>query len=471
MTPLLLAALLQIVAPPVAVSTDSEPCVTCHETFQPGLVGHWRRSRHSQVTLASAVARPAAERRISLQSADGPAAGQVVACHECHGRNPAAHPDTFDHFGARVHTVVTPEDCRACHPVEVDEYAPSKKAHAHGNLVDNPVFAKLLGVALGRPGGPPSEHTQASTCLACHGTEVKVTGKRTVTGELGEVELPKLTGWPNQGVGRQNPDGSRGACTSCHARHEFSLRVARSPETCSQCHLEPDVPAWDVYRESKHGNLLMANRSEFAWDRVPWRVGVDFTAPTCATCHSSLVVRPDGETVAARSHDFGARLWVRLFGLPYAHPQPLSGQTTTLRNADGLPLPTAFDGRPAPAGLLSPTTQAARQEAMRRVCGTCHSQGWADGHFARLDTAVAESNELTLAATRLVQAAWQRRLADPAHPFDEPIEQHWVRQWLFYGNSVRYAAAMSGPDYAAFKNGWWLMNTNLAELREWLQRR
>ena len=37
--------------------------------------------------------------------------------------------------------------------------------------------------------------------------------------------------------------------------------------------------------------------------------------------------------------------------------------------------------------------------------------------------------------------------------FDEANEQKWIREWLFYANSVRYAAAMSGPDYATFKNG------------------
>lgn len=39
-------------------------------------------------------------------------------------------------------------------------------------------------------------------------------------------------------------------------------------------------------------------------------------------------------------------------------------------------------------------------------------------------------------------------------PDDEVVEQKWIAQWLVYANSVRYASAMSGPDYATFKNGW-----------------
>ena len=49
--------------------------------------------------------------------------------------------------------------------------------------------------------------------------------------------------------------------------------------------------------------------------------------------------------------------------------------------------------------------------------------------------------------------------------FDEANEQKWIREWLFYANSVRYAAAISGPDYATFKNGWWELTKNLQEMR------
>jgi hypothetical protein len=41
-----------------------------------------------------------------------------------------------------------------------------------------------------------------------------------------------------------------------------------------------------------------------------------------------------------------------------------------------------------------------------------------------------------------------------------------VQHWLFNANSVRYAAAMGGPSYAAFEHGWWELSGNLAELHE-----
>jgi hydroxylamine dehydrogenase len=278
--------------------------------------------------------------------------------------------------------------------------------------------------------------------------------------------VPDLVNWPSQGVGRANPDGSLGACTACHARHRFSIAVARQPFTCVQCHLEPDVPAWDVYRESKHGNLFLSDPHADKLDAVPWRVGTDLHVPTCATCHNSLLATPDGDQIVPRTHDFGERLWVRLFGLPYAHSQPKTGKTYAIKNKDGLQLPTAFTGEPASEYLIDEAEQQRRRGLMTGVCRSCHASSWVTGHFDTLDRTVDETNRMTLTATRLMQEAWKRKLADAANPFDESLELKWVKQWVFYASSTRYAAAMSGPDYAAFKNGWWSLTTNLCEMYE-----
>ena len=59
--------------------------------------------------------------------------------------------------------------------------------------------------------------------------------------------------WPNTGIGRINPDGSRGSCIACHSKHSFRASVARQPENCGKCHLGPDHPQKEVNEESKHG--------------------------------------------------------------------------------------------------------------------------------------------------------------------------------------------------------------------------
>jgi hypothetical protein len=73
---------------------------------------------------------------------------------------------------------------------------------------------------------------------------------------------------------------------------------------------------------------------------------------------------------------------------------------------------------------------------------------------------------MVLAATQLLLEAWDKGLADKSNPFDETIEHKWILQWLFYANSLRYGSAMSGPDYAAFKNGWWELTKNLHEMKQ-----
>jgi hypothetical protein len=88
---------------------------------------------------------------------------------------------------------------------------------------------------------------------------------------------------------------------------------------------------------------------------------------------------------------------------------------------------------------------------------------------------VRTADSLVLAATRIVQAAWEKGLAKgpdrKASPFDEPIERMWVAQWLFYGNSTRTATAMAGADYGVFADGRWSLTRNLRDMMEWFETR
>ncbi len=457
-----------------AISSETQSCLRCHNGLTPGIVADWESSRHSRTTPEEALAKPEIQRTISAGEVDEKLRGNVVGCYECHGLNADKHKDNFSHFGFSINIVVSPNDCAICHPVETEQYAGSKKANAIGNLAKNPVYHGLVNSIIGPKevegtmikASDPSDFTRQDACFACHGTVIEVKGMKTVKAKI-STKVPELTNWPNQGVGRINPDGSMGACTSCHARHAFSIEVARKPHTCAQCHLEPDVPAWNIYAASKHGNIYLSDNHKWNFEAVPWKLGTDFKAPTCATCHVSLVTTPDGGTIAERTHDFGGRLWVRLFGLIYTHPQPKSGDTSIIRNADGLPLPTTFLGLPASEFLIDPDEQARRKGLMEAVCKGCHSTYWVTRHFDKMDNTIEETDKMTLQATKLVTYAWDNGLADASNPFDEAIERKWVKQWLFYGNNARYASAMTGAqDYVAFKYGWWGLTTNLQEMKD-----
>jgi cytochrome c553 len=462
------------------VSDKSQACITCHENVTPGIISDWLNSRHSKTTVDAALKKDELQRRVSVkQLPDSSLAGISVGCYECHGQNLDAHNDSFNHFGYEINVVVSPNDCATCHPEEREQFAGTKKAHAVDNLRKNSLYHTLVDRSVGSKkfeNGKlthveATQHAKNETCYACHGTEVTVDGLKTIDSDLGEVEVPNLTNWPNQGVGRINPDGSMGSCSACHARHSFSIEVARKPHTCGQCHLEPDLPAYNVYKESKHGNIYSSTGDEFNWNEVPWTVGEDFNAPTCASCHNSLVTNEQGDVIAERSHNFGSRLWVRIFGTIYSHPQPKSGKTYEIRNKDGLPLPTTFTNEKASEYLISAKEQEARKQIMRDVCTSCHGTNWVNNQFEKIDKTNKEADELVMTSTKLMQQAWNEKVVDQSNPFDEKLEKMWVQQWLFYANSLRYATAMMGPDFSTFKNGLWYLNKNLVEMKELLDQK
>lgn len=456
-----------------SISPQSQECIDCHSMISPGIVADWRMSLHSKVSPSAAKTKAELERRVSSESIPGELSGFIVGCYECHGLNSDDHKDNFEHFGYNINVVVSPNDCAVCHATEVTQYQDSKKGYALDILRKNPVFDMMVGTYTDERTLDDKmnfrshiiSNSRNESCYACHGTEVGVNGLKTIETDLGEIEVPELTNWPNVGVGRINPDGSRGACTSCHPRHSFAIDIARKPSTCGQCHLEPDVPAFNVYKSSKHGTIYEGFEKKFDFTSVPWVIGKDFTAPTCATCHNSLITDSDGNVIAERSHDFGDRLWVRIFGLPYAHNQPKTPKTFDIRNADGLALPTTFENNHAKDFLIDENEVSARKDIMRKVCTSCHGSTWVNSHFINLDSTVITTNNMTKTAKDLVLKAWDMKMADNSNPFDEPIEQEWVLSWLFYSNSVRYARAMMGPDYAGFKNGWFDLSNTLQKMR------
>lgn len=462
------------------ISEDSASCLECHATLNPGLVAGWQKSRMSKITPKAARELPEKKRRVSYERLPEELAGVAVGCAECHTLSPEKHKDSFEHNGHQVHTVVTPQDCSMCHPVEAEQYEKNLMSHAYVNLENNPVYRDLTKAVtgiqafkdMGTTLADPDELTLSDACRQCHGTSVTVEGSVTKETDYGEMEFPVLKGWPNQGVGRINPDGSKGSCSACHTRHQFAIEMARKPYTCSQCHKGPDVPAYKVYEVSKHGNMHSALGGQWNFDAVPWTVGKDITGPTCATCHVSLTVNDEGDVIAPRTHQMNDRLPWRIFGLIYAHPHPKSPDTSIIRNKAGLPLPTELTGEPATEYLIDENEQKARRRTMEKVCLSCHGESWVKGHFTRYENTIKKTNEMTLTATQVLLSAWEqgaaKGLSEKDSIFNEAIEKKWVEQWLFYANSTRYSSAMVGADYGVFANGRWYMSKNVQEMVDWL---
>jgi hydroxylamine dehydrogenase len=483
---LVLLLILNISTTPVAVcgevpmSDATRECIECHGITHPGIVESWKKSRHSMITPEQAMSVKGMELKVSAKSVPENLQSVSVGCQECHTLRPKAHADTFDHNGYDIHVVVSPKDCGTCHTQEMEQFSENLMAHAHGNLVNNPVFQDLQQTIEGEPErkdgrivfNPADSATRAESCLYCHGTKLEKTGVENRDTILGEMQFPRITGWPNQGVGRINLDGSRGACSACHTRHDFSIEMARKPYTCKECHIGPDVPAFKVYDASKHGNIFSSMNKYWNFKPVPWTIGKDFTAPTCAACHISLLVNADQEMVVERTHQMNNRLPWRIFGLIYAHPHPKDPDTTLIRNKKGLPLPTDFDGEMASNYLIDEKERKTRAQTMQAGCLNCHDASWVHGHWQRFENTIYKSNAATAVATDVMQEIWKAGYAcgveSGCSPFDEGIEKNWANAWLFYANTIRFASAMAGGgDYGVFANGRYQLSEQIQQLSDW----
>ena len=464
------------------ISEATAECIDCHASIHPGIVRDWQNSRHAKITPQNAMAVEGLARKLSSKNVPESLKNAVIGCAECHTLNPKKHADTFEHNGYDIHVVVSPNDCSTCHAQEADQYTRNIMSHAYNNLAANPLHQKLERSIIGSKKRnkdrivyeAANSATKEETCYYCHGTKLKVVGTEIRDTEAaGELEFPVIEGWPNQGVGRVNLDGSLGSCAACHTRHAFSIEMARKPYTCKECHVGPDVPAFKVYAASKHGNIYSAMNKSWDFNAVPWTIGKDFTAPTCATCHISLLVNTDEEVVSERSHQMNNRLPWRIFGLIYAHPHPLSPDTTVIRNKNGLPLPATLDGEFATEFLIDETERETRRKAMQAACLNCHDASWVKGQWQRFENTIRETNEHTRLATNIMGDVWRDGLADfKENPFDEAIEKKWTDIWQLYANTTRFASAMGGGgDYGVYAGGRYQLSKALLELNDWLNLR
>ncbi|MBA3029940.1 MAG: hydroxylamine oxidase [Desulfobacteraceae bacterium] len=465
------------------VSDATSDCLACHSEIHSGITRDWEKGRHSSVSPRSASGVEEMSRKITAKDIPNALQDVVVGCAECHTLRPEAHADTFEHNGYEVHVVVTPDDCAVCHAEEAGQYTKNIMSHAYGNLARNPVYQQLEAGIIGKirrenktiSFDPPDEGAKAEACYHCHGTKLSVSGTETRETELaGELSFPVIQGWPNQGVGRINPDQSKGSCTSCHTRHAFSMELARKPDACMECHIGPDVPAYKVYSASKHGNIYSALGHSWNFTPATWTVGKDFTAPTCAACHISQIAAEGKGMVSKRTHQMNDRLPWRIFGLIYAHPHPKEPDTTVIRNASGLPLPTDLDGTVAQGHLIDKNEMEQRKNTMEGLCLNCHDTSWVNAFWQRFEHSIARANQDVLSATLIMEDIWKKGYAQgidkKQNPFDQAIEKKWTDVWQFYANTMRFSSAMAGGgDYSVYAGGRYQLAQSLLELHDWLQ--
>ena len=427
-------------APSIAVPASSKDCVDCHQQAQPGIITHWEGSTHAE---------------------------KGVGCVECHQAGDK-DADGFLHYGEQIATVVTPRDCSRCHLTEGQEFESSHHAAA-GNILaslDNFLAETVEGARMEfNPHSPtPGKAVDSvngfasafSGCQQCHGSTVAFQstdgGVITVTDlqpdENGEPTNLDAVGkivkddkgrplfsagtWPNTGIGRLNLDGSRGSCSACHSRHDFSPRRARQPENCGKCHLGPDHPQKEIFEESKHGVAYRDLKEELNLDSADWILGEDYAAaPTCATCHMSGHLRNGGKV----THDPGERI-------SWTNRPPVSlVMDTDVNHA------IVKETDPEVRRSLIHDSAENKRDRMKEVCSHCHTPDYVNAFYSQYDDLVILYNEkFAKPGVKIMDALADQGLRSPTQ-FDEEIEWTWFYLWHHEGRRARHGASMMAPDY------------------------
>ena len=225
-------------------------------------------------------------------------------------------------------------------------------------------------------------------------------------------------------MGKPNADGSIGTCTACHARHSASVELARTPETCGQCHLGPDHSQIEIYHESKHGVIFNAQKSRFHLDADPKHLTTaDMPAPTCATCHMSGL---EGMNV---THDTTERLSYYLSS-------------------------AVSDKRPG---------WQMGQVHMQQTCMKCHTEPRITQFYAEAEKVIDSTNKLVEEAKDIMDGL-QRDGLLPSEPFVQPIQYRYFDLWHYAGRTAKHGAFMGGADFVQW-HGFYEIVAKLAEIK------
>jgi hypothetical protein len=309
-----------------------------------------------------------------------------------------------------------------------------------------------------------------SGCWQCHGSQVTP-----LTGDDGKALLnehqavmfdPKT--YPNAGIGRLNPDGTQGSCMACHGRHSFRASTARQPENCGKCHLGPDHPQMEAYRESKHGIAYFTSVRERGMNAMnilksgKWVLGKDYySAPTCTTCHMGATLKSDGSTTAS-THNVGDRISWNL-------REPISRKMNRVIFANGDQAAVFGDIAPqvgqerryvdyvltdgvweqveATGEVIEVKSWELRREDMRIVCQQCHGVQVVENFYKQFDDVVVTYNDKFAKPAQILFEKAQAEGLLSGSMFNSKLGWQWWELWHHEGRRARIGASKMAPDY------------------------
>ncbi len=182
-----------------AIDDEAKACIECHRKVNPGIVGDWEKSKHSE---------------------------EEITCLYCHGDS---HKNSGDPKKA---TLPDEHLCSDCHQEQFDQFVKGK--HNFGWTSLNAIPVTHI---------EPDEFIEGGKgCGGCHNMGIKNDAQK---------EDQKKKGYRYQ----------NNSCDECHTRHLFSKEEAKEPKACKQCHMGYDHPQYEMWESSKHGTRYESKKS------------------------------------------------------------------------------------------------------------------------------------------------------------------------------------------------------------------
>jgi len=334
----------------------------------------------------------------------------AVGCAMCHG---AAHQNSDDWDKAKM---PSPKVCAQCHEKQVKQFSAGKHALADASVNAIPMV------------GDQPWAVRSMGCLGCHE------------------------------IGKKWDDGSVGKCDSCHTRHLFSAKEARSPEACETCHMGEDHSQYEMWRSSKHG-IIHHTMPELG------------RAPVCQTCHMQ-----EGDHAVMTGWGFlGLRLPVQ--------DKRWAEDTMTVVKAIG-PWGVDDEGMKTRVGAIQSLKLARLDQAsfdkarekMIKACAQCHSRNYGERHLIKADSVIKETTHLMAGAVRIVDKLYADKIlpltadgpkkTDLLMFYDSPteIEQELYRMFLFHRQKAFQGAVHVNPGYMHWY-GWAPMKSSMQKIK------
>jgi cytochrome c553 len=261
------------------------------------------------------------------------------------------------------------------------------------------------------------------------------------------------------------PPGEQfGACADCHRKNspalvmewERSVRFQRSVG-CLDCRAsgKGKPGAW------LHGGSYV---SVLVTPKDSWVLGKDYSAaPTCASCHISSYLAPEG-VVKGNSHDVGERItWtlrpvvsVKLNQVTfedgnkedYPETKSLPKVGDELATADQVVENDRMVTKPVKRKVAKITTWQQRRDVMKGACLNCHNNTCVDNFYKQFDDLVVLYNDkFARPAQQLMNELTKDGALDPKAPFEHEVQWVFRELWHHEGRRARHGAGMMGPDY------------------------